>query len=68
MRDSLIRLMGVVDEEELIKDLYLMPSWRIEIGDGDGDRNSEGWERKCWDPRYWVMEEGWRDKWGWLMV
>lgn len=64
MRDSLIRLMGVVDEEDLIKDLYLMPSWRIEVGDGDG----ADWERRCWDPRFWVMEEGWRDKWGWLMV
>jgi hypothetical protein len=56
MRDSLIRLRGVVDEEELLKDLFTMPSFRI---DGGGE---------AWDPRAWKMESEWEGKWGWLMI
>ncbi|KAH8728944.1 hypothetical protein GQ44DRAFT_723864 [Phaeosphaeriaceae sp. PMI808] len=55
MRDSLINMMGVIDEEDLIKDLFMMPSWRIEKGE-------------CWDPTGWRMEREWAAKWGWLMV
>lgn len=56
MRDSLIRLRGVVDEEELCKDLFTMPSFTIDIGCA------------CWDPSGWRMEEEWKKKWGWLMI
>ncbi|KAF2824294.1 hypothetical protein CC86DRAFT_457102 [Ophiobolus disseminans] len=59
MRDSLIRMQGVFDEEELLKDLFTMPSWTIEAG-GRGEGAS-------WEPGAWRMEEGWRRKWGWLM-
>ncbi|KAJ4363081.1 hypothetical protein N0V83_010201 [Neocucurbitaria cava] len=55
MRDSLIKLQGVIDEEELVKDIFTMPSWRIVEG------------RACWDPRAWKMEREWATKWGWLM-
>jgi hypothetical protein len=56
MRDSLIKLRGVVDEEEILKDIFTMPSFRIE---GGGE---------SWDPRAWVMEKEWEGKWGWLMI
>lgn len=55
MRDSLITLQGVLDEEEIVKDLFTMPSWTIQAG------------RACWDPRAWKMEKEWSTKWGWLM-
>lgn len=57
MRDSLIRLVGVIDEEELIRDVFTMPSWRI-----------EGGEKSAWEPGKWRMEREWREKWGWLMI
>jgi hypothetical protein len=56
MRDSLIRLRGVLDEEELCKDFFTMPSFTIEMG------------YACWDPSGWRMEREWEKKWGWLMV
>jgi hypothetical protein len=56
MRDSLIRLRGVVDEEEILKDFFTMPSFRIE---GGGE---------SWDPGAWRMEKEWEGKWGWLMI
>jgi hypothetical protein len=62
-RDSLIRLLGVIDEEELLKDLFTQPSWTIETG---GSR-AGGWESAAWDPKAWTMEESFRVKWGWLM-
>lgn len=55
MRDSLIKLQGVINEEELIRDLFTMPSWTIVEGGAS------------WDPRGWMMEEFWAKKWGWLM-
>lgn len=55
MRDNLIRLRGVVDEEELLQDLFCMPGWRMREG------------MACWDPRAWVVEREWKVKWGWLM-
>lgn len=56
MRDRLIELRGVVDEEEILGDLFTMPSWRIEEGG------------ESWEPSAWKMEEGWAAKWGWLMI
>ncbi|KAH6872843.1 hypothetical protein BKA58DRAFT_382851 [Alternaria rosae] len=56
MRDSLIRLIGVVDEEELCKDFFTMPSFTIEVG------------YESWNPRAWKMEREWEMKWGWLMM
>jgi hypothetical protein len=47
---------GVVDEEELCKDFFTMPSFTIEVG------------YASWDPRAWRMEKEWEGKWGWLMI
>jgi hypothetical protein len=55
MRDTLVRLLCAIDEEDLLRDLFTMPSWRIE---GKGGAS--------WDPKAWRMEDEWRDKWGWL--
>jgi len=63
MRDSLIKLQGVVNEEELLQDFFTMPSFVIETG----EKRGAGWESASWDPRAWKMEEVWRVKWGWLM-
>jgi hypothetical protein len=60
MRDSLIKMIGAVDEEEFLEDLFTMPSWRIETR-GRGDS-------AAWDPGAWRMEEEWMGKWGWLMA
>ncbi|KAH4264464.1 hypothetical protein HBI04_080590 [Parastagonospora nodorum] len=62
MRDNLIRLMdmGVLDEEEFLRDLFTMESWRIETG-------GVGWSESAWNTRGWRMEGAWRGKWGWLM-
>jgi hypothetical protein len=64
MRDNLIKMNGVIDEDELLRDLFTMPSWRIETG-GKGGRS---WQEASWDPRAWKMHEEWRAKWGWLML
>jgi hypothetical protein len=63
MRDSLIKLMGVIDEEDLVKDLFTMPSWSIDTtGSWGGGRES-----LSWDTTAWKMEKEWAAKWGWLM-
>jgi hypothetical protein len=61
MRDSLIKLIGAIDEEDLLRDLFTMPSWRIEPS-----VRGRGMEA-AWDPRAWKMEREWAVKWGWLM-
>ncbi|KAH7064013.1 hypothetical protein BKA63DRAFT_525658 [Paraphoma chrysanthemicola] len=61
MRDTLIRLIGAIDEEELVRDLFTMPSWRIETGERRDGTDA------AWDPRAWKMEKEWEVKWGWLM-
>lgn len=55
MRDSLIKLQGVLDEEEIVRDIFTMPSWTIIAG------------RASWDPKAWKIEKEWAKKWGWLM-
>ncbi|KAF1361078.1 hypothetical protein EJ07DRAFT_164671 [Lizonia empirigonia] len=54
LRDSLIRLQGVVDLEDFLNDIFTMPSFEIRAG------------AACWDPRAWSMESEWARKWGWL--
>ncbi|OAL47933.1 hypothetical protein IQ07DRAFT_646137 [Pyrenochaeta sp. DS3sAY3a] len=41
MRDTLIKLQGVLDEEALMRDLFTLSSWTIIPG------------QACWDPRAW---------------
>jgi hypothetical protein len=64
MRDTLIRLMGVIDEEQLLSDLFTMPSWIIDTTSSRGG----GSESACWDTRAWKMEKEWAAKWGWMML
>ncbi|KAJ4291789.1 hypothetical protein N0V90_009684 [Kalmusia sp. IMI 367209] len=54
MRDSLISLSGVIDDEEFMKDLALLPSFDIIPG------------KAPWDPRAWKIKKPFADKWGYL--
>ena len=54
MRDSLISLSGVIDDEEFMKDLALLPSFEIIPG------------RAPWDPKAWKIKKPFADKWGYL--
>ncbi|KAF2999736.1 hypothetical protein E8E13_004389 [Curvularia kusanoi] len=54
LRDSLIRLQGVVDLDEFLNDIFVAPSFSIRRG------------AESWDPRAWSMEGVWAKKWGWL--
>ncbi|KAF9734818.1 hypothetical protein PMIN01_07721 [Paraphaeosphaeria minitans] len=54
MRDSLISLSGVIDDEDFMKDLSLMPSFEIIQG------------RAPWDPKAWKIKKAFAAKWGYL--
>ncbi|KAF2636921.1 hypothetical protein P280DRAFT_459300 [Massarina eburnea CBS 473.64] len=54
MRDSMISLSGVVDDEEVLGDLWLMPSFEIVPG------------RPPWDPEAWKILKPFAEKWGFL--
>jgi hypothetical protein len=54
VRDNMIRLNACFDEEELGRDLCLMPSFSITPG------------APSWDPRAWKIERAFAEKWGWL--
>jgi hypothetical protein len=54
MRNSLISLSGVIDGEEFVRDMMLMPSFEIVPG------------RLPWDPRAWKILKPFAQKWGYL--
>jgi hypothetical protein len=54
LRDSLISLQGVIDQQDFLSDIFIMPSFEIRTG------------AESWDPRAWKMEGAWARKWGWL--
>ncbi|KAF2437808.1 hypothetical protein P171DRAFT_173433 [Karstenula rhodostoma CBS 690.94] len=54
MRDSLISLSGVIDYEEFMRDLALMPSFEIIQG------------KPPWDPKSWKIQKPFAEKWGYL--
>jgi hypothetical protein len=54
MRDKSIGMSGFLDEEELTRDMFLGPSFYIVPGGAS------------WDPGAWVIDEGFKAKWGWL--
>ncbi|KAI9713450.1 MAG: hypothetical protein M1820_000832 [Bogoriella megaspora] len=54
MRDNTISLLGIVNEEELLRDFFTMPSFTLEPGGAS------------WDPKVWRMEEVFAKKWGYL--
>ncbi|CZR55099.1 uncharacterized protein PAC_04985 [Phialocephala subalpina] len=54
LRDNLINLNSIIDEEEITRDLFLTPSFTISAG------------AQPWDPRAWKIEKPFADKWGYL--
>lgn len=54
MRDSYIILSGVIDEDDLVKDIFMGPSFTIAPG------------ASSWDPRGWKIENSFAEKWGFL--
>lgn len=54
MRDNIISLNGIVDEEEFLKDLFGMQSFTIKPG------------RPGWDPTAWIIGRDFSQKWGFL--
>jgi hypothetical protein len=53
-RDSLIRLQGVIDQQDFLNDIFVMPSFDIKTGTGG------------WDPRAWKMQGAWARKSEWF--
>jgi len=56
VRDSMITLAGVMDDEEFIHDIFTMPSFNIIPG------------RVPWDPSAWKIERVFAEKWGYLFI
>ncbi|KAH8700116.1 hypothetical protein BGW36DRAFT_424953 [Talaromyces proteolyticus] len=56
MRDNIIHLMGLIDEEEFIKDIFCMMSFKIKPGGAS------------WDPNAWVIGKEFGRKWGFLFT
>ncbi|OQV03753.1 hypothetical protein CLAIMM_08756 [Cladophialophora immunda] len=54
MRDNLINMCAVIDEEDFTRDLFTMPSFNITPG------------LASWDPKAWKIERYFADKWGFL--
>jgi hypothetical protein len=54
MRDNLIKMIGLVDEGDLMLDLFTKPSFTIRPGTAS------------WDPRGWKLEKLFTDKWGFV--
>lgn len=54
MRDNVIRLSGMFDEEEFLNDLYQTNTFTILS------------ESVSWDPGAWIMTKSFEEKWGFL--
>lgn len=54
MRDALISMSAVIDEEEMGRDIVMMPSFSFRPG------------AVPWDPEAWKIEEAFAKKWGFL--
>jgi hypothetical protein len=55
MRDNLISMSALIEEEDFVRDLSIMPSFSIVPGGAP------------WDPRAWKIERPFADKWGFLL-
>lgn len=53
-RDNFINLSGIVSEEEFVHDVFTMPSFAISH------------DNAPWDPRTWIIEKPFAEKWGYL--
>lgn len=56
VRDSMISLSGIFDEEEFVRDVFCMPSFEIVPG------------KAPWDASAWKITEGFIEKWGILFL
>lgn len=56
MRDNFINLSGLIEEEDLMRDLFLMPSFEITPGE------------LPWDPKAWKIQRAFAEKWGYLFL
>ncbi|OAP60783.1 hypothetical protein AYL99_05785 [Fonsecaea erecta] len=54
MRDNMITLMSIIDEEEFVADLFTLTSFTLESG------------APSWDPRAWKIGKEFSAKWGYL--
>lgn len=54
MRDNLITLSGIIEEEEFMRDIFTMASFSIKPSTAS------------WDPTGWVMSRPFSKKWGYL--
>lgn len=54
MRDNFIILIGIIDEEEFLRDFFCMKSFEIETGG------------QSWDPKAWKIGRDFGRKWGYL--
>ena len=54
MRDNMINMTAISDENDFTRDLFTMPSFSITQG------------AATWDPRAWKIENPFADKWGFL--
>lgn len=54
MRDNFITLVGIIDEEEFLRDLFNIESFRIAP------------HRPGWDPDAWMISNKFAKKWGYL--
>lgn len=56
MRDNLITLIGLLEEEEFLQDLFCMSSFKIKSGGAS------------WDPNSWSISKSFCKKWGFLFT
>lgn len=56
MRDNLVTLIGLLDEEEFLQDLFCMSSFKIKSGGAS------------WDPNAWTISKSFCAKWGFLFT
>lgn len=54
MRDNFILLLGLIDTEDFLYDIFNGPSFSLVPGGAS------------WDPKAWTVEESWKKKWGFL--
>lgn len=54
VRDNVISMSGLIDEEEFGRDMFMMPSFSITPGG------------LAWNPKAWKVEKPFADKWGFL--
>ncbi|OCL12608.1 hypothetical protein AOQ84DRAFT_311937 [Glonium stellatum] len=55
MRDTMITMSAVIDEEEFLRDLFTSPSFTLKAG------------KSSWDPEAWAIEKAFAEKWGFLL-